>query len=311
MQSIDDVFVIHRSRSAAFNKHQPGSIAYVSNGVDDNGVVGYVTPLPEDKVFNTRAIVVSALRDPMVLEPPFIARGSAGSGLLVLEAKRLMKLNELIAAAVLIGHETKWRFHWYRQLTPERLGRVPMIDKIDTEANFSPRRVLPLRGPDSRNMWDLHLEPFRLDNVFELKAGDHHSLADLNEGTSPVVSCKSKNNGIAGYYDVDALYKNRLTIAFNGATLSAKYHHYRFAAKDDVAVCTPLYSLKLSTLLFIMLVLNSEKWRYSYYRKCYLNKLPRLQIKLPSKYGAIDEATIENVLNGAPYWRFIRAQLGS
>ena len=63
--------------------------------------------------------------------------------------------------------------------------------------------------------------------------------------------------------------QDRLTIAFNGSTLAAKYHPYAFAAKDDVAVCFPKSKLRVTTELFIQVMLGREQWRFSYYRKCY------------------------------------------
>jgi hypothetical protein len=43
-----------------FSDYEPGDIAYIGNGFSNNGVVGYVTPLKTDRVFNFRAVVVSA-----------------------------------------------------------------------------------------------------------------------------------------------------------------------------------------------------------------------------------------------------------
>ena len=42
-------------------------------------------------------------------------------------------------------------------------------------------------------------------------------------------------------------------------TLTAKYHPYEFAAKDDVAVCVPKCPLRLTTELFIQMMINRER----------------------------------------------------
>jgi type I restriction enzyme M protein len=122
------------------------------------------------------------------------------------------------------------------------------------------------------------------------------------------VSCGDANNGIMALVDVpkNRIYNHRLTIAFNGVnTLTAKYHPYRFAAKDDVAICEPREPRRLSTEVFIQLMLNRERWRYSYCRKCYMDKLKRFSIPLPVRDGQLDEDTMEAILAAHPYWQFI------
>lgn len=143
----------------------------------------------------------------------------------------------------------------------------------------------------------------RLDSIFEIEPGHYHSVGHLPKGEVPMVSCGDANNGVIGNFDVEEhLYSDKLTIASNGATLTAKYHPYRFAAKDDVAICTPRKPLRLSTLFFIQVMINREKWRYSYYRKCYKEKLERVPVDLPMKNGQINEDLIEKLMKGNPHW---------
>jgi hypothetical protein len=91
-------------------------------------------------------------------------------------------------------------------------------------------------------------------------------------------------------------------------TLTAKYHPYEFAAKDDVAICIPRAPLRLTTELFIQMMINRERWRYSYYRKCFAEKLRRFVIHLPSKKAGLDEDTMQAVVEAAPYWDYIRTK---
>jgi hypothetical protein len=91
-----------------------------------------------------------------------------------------------------------------------------------------------------------------LAEIFDLKAGDYHYLGGLPRGTVPVISCGNEENGLCGYFEIkEHVYSHKMTIAFNGATVAAKYHPYEFAAKDDVAVCIPKSPLQLTTLLFL------------------------------------------------------------
>lgn len=100
-------------------------------------------------------------------------------------------------------------------------------------------------------------------------------------------------------------------MAFNGSPLTTKYHPYAFAAKDDVAVCHPLKPLRVSTQLFIQMMMNRERWRYSYYRKCYLEKLQRFNLLPPAQDGNLDEDTMQAAMESEPYWNFVRGRIST
>ena len=155
--------------------------------------------------------------------------------------------------------------------------------------------------------------PFSLGPLYELRPGDYHSLSDLQRGDIPIISCGRLNNGVAGFVSVppENVYSHRLTIAFNGSTLTAKHHPYEFAAKDDVAVCFPRKPLRVTTELFIQVMLEKEQWRFSYYRKCYREKLERLSILLPAKGGWIDEDAIQVAVKATSYWPFLAERLNA
>jgi type I restriction enzyme M protein len=151
--------------------------------------------------------------------------------------------------------------------------------------------------------------PFRLGALYELIAGDYHSAAEVPVGNVPLVSCGDADNGITCFVTPppDKVYRERLTIAFNGMnTLTAKYHPYTFATKDDVAVCVPRTPMRLTTQVYIQAMINRERWRYSYYRKCFLEKLKRFSIILPVKGSSIDEDIIADLVSGTPYWSALK-----
>ena len=84
MKRIDKLFRLHRAKSDIFDKYATGDVPYVGNGLSDNAVVGLVKPFPTDKIFDFKAIAVSAFCEATVQIPPFIACGRAGNGLVVL-----------------------------------------------------------------------------------------------------------------------------------------------------------------------------------------------------------------------------------
>ncbi|UWU68216.1 hypothetical protein [Bradyrhizobium sp. NC92] len=309
MKPIEELFNLHRAKSGLYSEYDSGEVPYIGNGFPDNGVTGFVTPLPDDKVFQFTGIAVSAFCEATVQAAPFVACGRAGNGLSVLEPKSPMPLEQLAYIASYINTDLRWRFNWYRQTTVDRLRHLKVPDEMPANLSFDVKAALPKRTDVKREKWKLNLKMFRLGDFYDLEPGHFHSVGELPPGKVPIVSCGHSDNGVVGYFDVgDApTYADRITIAFNGKnTLTAKYHPYKFAAKDDVAVCHPKGPLLPTTEMFIQTMVNRERWRYSYYRKCYSDKLRRFQIGIPAKGGMIDEETIRAVVEASPYWAYIK-----
>jgi hypothetical protein len=139
----------------------------------------------------------------------------------------------------------------------------------------------------------------RLGELFDMRTGDFHAEADLEPGAIPLVSAADSNNGILGFFAIprSKTYANALTVAYAGQPLVAKFHPYRFGAKDDVAILVPRAHLRETTLLFVAAALNRMRWRYSYGRKCYRGKLRRLLVRLPST-GTIPGGIAEEAIAG-------------
>ncbi|WP_080419366.1 class I SAM-dependent DNA methyltransferase [Burkholderia ubonensis] len=153
-----------------------------------------------------------------------------------------------------------------------------------------------------------------LKSLFKLIPGLYHSLAERDRGEIPVVSCADSNNGVAGLFDIPIArtFEDALTIAFNGSPLTTKLHPYAFGAKDDVAVAAPRFELPPEALIFVQAQLNSERWRFSYYRKCFREKLERTTIELPiTGEGEIDVNFMVGAVRAQPYWWFLASRLSN
>jgi len=156
----------------------------------------------------------------------------------------------------------------------------------------------------------LKLKQKRLEDLFEVNSGDFHSTSELDAGKTPLISCGDTSNGLIGYFEVsdDVIYERALTVAYNGSwPLMTKFHPYRFAAKDDVAVLIPLQPMSDATLLYIAAMLNQMIWRYSYGRKCFRAKLQKVSILIPVTDGEIDEEAIKKLCppNLERFWESI------
>ncbi|MDD4052047.1 MAG: hypothetical protein PHR28_09145 [candidate division Zixibacteria bacterium] len=309
MKLIDDMFIVHRARSHLYSEYSAGEVAYVGKGLSDNAVVGFVEPLPKDKVFDFPGITVSAFCEATVQIPPFIACGRAGNGLVALEPKTPLSLGQLAYYAAYINQALRWRFSWYWQTTADRLRRLPIPDEAPRHS-FDVRGILPEEKASKSICLELSIKLFALGELYDLVPGDFHNAGILETGPIPLVSCGDLDNGIIKYIAPnDYVYRNKFTIALNGRPLTAKYHPYAFSAKDDVAICLPYSPMQLTTDMFILATLNRERWRYSYYRKCYIDKLKRFRLPLPARHNQVDEDAIRTLVVTSSYWEFIKTHL--
>lgn len=311
MSTLETLFIPHTARSSCFEDYEFGEVAFVTNGLRDNGVLGFVRPKPRDKVFDFMGIALSAFCEATVQTPPFIGRGNGGSGLVVLEPQIPMTASQLAWAAAYINVALRWRFSWYRQASVQRIRRLPIPALPHAPKPFVLTNLVPSTLAHDSDIPAGPFARFPLDTIYNMEAGDYHNASNLPVGATPLVSCGDANNGIMRLVSVPPryVYDHKLTIAFNGDTLTAKYHPYAFAAKDDVAVCFPRTPLRMSTEIFIQVMLNRERWRYSYYRKCFIEKLRRFEVYLPHASGSIDENRIERIVGSSPYWDFVTRYL--
>ena len=314
MPKLSSLFVPHVAKSHAYGSYEPGVTAFVSNGFSDNGVEGYVEAKRGDKVFNGRSLCVSAFCEATVQEPPFVARGNGGSGLVVLVPKSPMTRMALLEMAAYINEAIRWRFSYGRMVTPDRLMNFDMpgpalCDLVDVE-QIAPQPMLA--NLSLAEGVSTSFQPTALTDLFTVHSGDYHKADSLPDGPYPLISCGDKDNGLMRFVEVPLhyVYENCLTVAYNGSwPMLTKYHPYKFAAKDDVAVLLPKRTLRGTTVLFVQMMLSRETWRYSYGRKCFKEKLMRTAIHLPVKNERLDEDAMEAIMSDTAYWHFIEPRI--
>lgn len=143
MLRIDQIFNPLTARSVGFERYASGTTAYITNGLRDSGIVGFVKPKPRDKVFNFVGIVLSAFCEATVQIPPFVATGNGGSGLIVLEPKIPLTPDQSGFIAAYINTYVRWRFSWYRQASVERIRRIEIPNPESCSGEFSVSKLLP------------------------------------------------------------------------------------------------------------------------------------------------------------------------
>jgi type I restriction-modification system DNA methylase subunit len=169
----------------------------------------------------------------------------------------------------------------------------------------------PAAKPDGNTKW----KSFSITDLFQLKRGHFHSIANLDPGKLPTISRVSADNGLVGYFEkpTKAVIQRPGTLTVSTVTGDTFVQPVPFLATDNVLLCTPteVYKrLRLTSLFFCQLMMNEVKWRYSYGRQCYRAKFATTKIMLPvTDKETLDEGYMARTIEAAPHWPLIRAAL--
>ncbi len=174
------------------------------------------------------------------------------------------------------------------------------IKNVLTNELFRETKPKELEGQKEIQITELFKTP--------IQAGEFHVSGEMDDGRIPLISTSAVNNGVEKYVDIplEQTNVNAITIASDGTPLTSYYHYYNFVAKDNVMVCFPTQEYRFTTLLYITTQLNRLRWRFSYGRKCYLNKIDKIKIYLPTnRAGEVDEDYIEYLVKNLPSWHIL------
>ena len=294
-----------------------GLIPLISCGDSENGCIGYFD-IPADKVYRG-SITVAYNGQPLTTKFHPYPFGAKDDVAVLMPLKEYRDTTLYYIASII--DRNKWRYSYGRKCFREKLSNLTLAlpsvngqideDGISKAFYFNYRDFMPLKsGSGVKNIPCLNWRLFSLSDIFKTRRGDFHSIADLAEGEYTTVSRVSSDNGVVGNYEIpdDAkkYQKGCVTISTVGGDAFVQLDE--FIATDNVIVCTPKSELSISTLFFVAFVLNRQKWRYSYGRQCYMNKVGRINFYLPVKAGGeIDETGIAKVVERTAYWGAVKA----
>lgn len=123
---IIDLFGVTVAKSKSTDDYSAGDVPFVTNAEINNGVVRYVEPFEDDKVFNGPAICISGLGHATVHYGSFLPKGNGGDSCTILEAKGDLRKSELLYYAALFNTLHGWRFSFGRKTSRRRLENLMM-----------------------------------------------------------------------------------------------------------------------------------------------------------------------------------------
>jgi len=278
-------------------------INFVARTSNNNGVVAKVKRI--DGINPQPAGTLSCAGGGSVLET-FVQTEPYYSGrdLYVLTPKGEMTLAEKLYCCMCIKANA-YKYSYGRQAN-KTLRELELPDTIPQwvyEANIKPITTTKLVAVDtltSVENWGV----YSLGELFKFHKGKRLTKEDMNEGAVNFIGAISENNGVRQLIDVEPMFSpNCITVNYNGSVGEAFYQHESFWASDDVNVLyADGWELNKYIAMFIITIIKSSRYKFSYGRKWTLEKMKESTIKLPkAEDNSLDWLYMENYIRSLPY----------
>ena len=299
---IRDKFKPQNALSKGFDSHIEGDVPFITNGFYNNGIQGFVTPLPRERIFNEKAICVSAFCEATVQKAPFLPRGNGGSGLIVLTPLVKMSDSELYYYAAQINHR-RWRFSYGRMVTSDRLAEWDIIEPPKGfEIPYKPTDLVPdIQKKTPVSIENIKEIPLPKLCTIERRYAPYMNQVDLIPRRTPYVTTTENNNGIAMKCNEDPLFeKGTVTISLDGICGTAFFQFDNFIAGEKTAVLRVREGKNPYLLFYIAAMVRLRSWRYHYGRKLSMGRLEQMSIPVPvNKTGSIDSGIVKKLVENS------------
>lgn len=139
----------------------------------------------------------------------------------------------------------------------------------------------------------------RLSDLFNIVYGQHecHIKNAIELGEIPIISSKSTNNGVHGYYNISPKYSNVIALPNTGNICEATYQKYPCCIDDNCLVLLPKKEMSDREMLWYVLVLRMEKSKYFYGRQVTPTRIRNLEVPMPPDWVEDVELPEFNELN--------------
>ena len=287
-------------------------IPFVSRTSKNNGVVGRVLPLPnvEPNPANTISLAGGgSVLSCFYQDEPYYS----GRDLFVLSPKKEMDKDLMLLYSYIIS-SNKYKYNYGRQanktfkdlLLPEPHEIEPLINFSYSNFKFDKSPILNSILEFEPMKWQWFKISEILNKPYKAKSYNAQDLAFTtyhNMNAIRYVTRTDENNGIKGFVEDDnyEYIEDGNAITIGDTTSTIFYQDKPFICGDHVVV---LRSPNLNKYIGIFLVtlLNLEKYRYCYGKSFKMDTIKKTLIKLPTdKDGAPDWKYMENYIKSLPF----------
>lgn len=285
-------------------------INYVSRTRENNGVSAIVERIEDTEPFEAGLITVAgsgnSVLETCIQPKPFYT----GYHVFVLTPKHKMTDLEKLFYCYCIKLN-RYKYSFGRQanrtlkdlLVPDKLPRDFKSLNIKSLNRISPKSIVSTKTTFDTAKWDY----FNITDIFKLEKCKCSSASDLLEDGDDIyyIGAKKDDNGIMNKvaFNEDFVSKGNCIVFIGDGQGSVGYSTYQ---PNDFIGSTTLtcgYNPKLNAYnsLFLVTVLDKERFKYSFGRKYGKSQLEKAKIKLPSKKGEPDFEFMETFIKSLPF----------
>jgi hypothetical protein len=297
------------------------SVNFVSRTGGNNGVSAVVDEIEGKQPYEAGNITVAlggSIGSSFVQQKPFYT----GQNVAVLKPKKVLTQSESLFVCSQIMNECHKRFiafgrelniHIKRDfgigLIVDQDGNPDwplMAEIIESVPHKTPTSQIAATEDDLQLRWKDFFDTskwrfFKVGKVFTCLASKNTNADVLDDGEVPYVSRTALNNSIAEFVDPDKLEpypENCISIGCESAF--AAYQEEPFLTGNKIY---RLYNKHLNkyNALFVCTIINNDKYKWSYGRGFFLDKVKEDEIKLPEKNGEPDWEAMENFIKSMPF----------
>lgn len=307
MKKLGDIFDVWYGVNMEMTncEKQENGMPFVSRSSNNNGIVGYVR---ESEILPNPGYTISVACSGSVLSTfyhPY--KYYSGRDVYILKPKIPLSESEMIFYCAAI-EKNKYRYNYGRQANKTlKEILIPSIEEIPKEIKslilnncFNKNSLIKQKTSLDASKWKF----FKLDDIFEIYTSKDDNSIESQYGTTPYISSTQYTNGISGYIDATPSHNcNTITVARNGSVGSSFFHFYKYCASpDDVRILKPKFEINQYIGIFLITLLEKERYRYAYGRKFGTKRMKETRLKLPATLsGDPDWHLMENYIKSLPY----------
>lgn len=312
MVKLNELFDISYGTKFDWNKmtEEQNGIAFVSRTSKNNGVVGYVERFNDQDPYPSGTITVSLGGSYVLSSFVQVSEFYTGQNVAVLIPKSLMNIEKKLFYCYCI-EKNRYKYSAFgreanktlKELLVPSLDEIPKIYSQIKIPDFSKKTGKVIESSINLNTKDW--KEYSYGELFEIRGGYYNKKPEhLVSGNIPFIGATRENNGITELYsedDISAFYKegsmkeddydnkifsgNCITVLNNGASVGYAFYQERdFTCSHDINV---LYlkntEMTEAIAMFLITIIEMEKYRWNYGRKWRPKRMPESIIKLPSK----------------------------
>lgn len=312
---VGDLFEAYLSKDDIQPKNfVEGKIPLVSSGKENNGIIAFVED-EKARLWEANTLTIDMFGKVFYQESPYFAVSHGRVNILLPKISMTKGCLQFIGCAIEKVASQKYAFNEMCTGTKVLKNNIKLpatpdgapdwaymesyMANLEAKVAESLTLLQTAKDAEKKKVDTREWGEFRVGELFDAERGKVKNIQPLTPGATPIIAAGAYNQGIAGMYEIDSAYKNRITVSCNGAGCgSTFYHPYEFNVNGDAITLIEKKCMPDRAKQFVACILNATFTRkFSYEEKCSPQKALAEVMRLPiDKTGQPDWAYMEEYM---------------